>query len=607
MAYIVLARKWRPKSFGDVVGQEHVTQTLVNAIRQGRLAHAFIFAGPRGVGKTSVARLLARAVNLENPAEELDTLGTQGPEGAAPLDLIEIDGASNRGIDEIRNLRENIRFAPVSSTYKVYIIDEIHMLSKEAFNALLKTLEEPPSHAIFIFATTEIHRVPATILSRCQRYDFKRLTTVEIADQLEKIATSENIPIDRDSLLLIARMADGGMRDATSIMDQMASFSSGPITVDLVQRSLGIIDEAYYFECTDLLRKRDDAAIIAYVQRVVSEGHDLPNFLQGMQVHLRNLMVTRANGSARLLEVADHLRERYEADAPHYEVRDLLQYLDLVTAHDQTLKYSEHPQLILELLLLKIAHKPRSMQLEELLKLLRNNPPAAGGAASGGTAPPAPGSGGGASRGGPAPSAGSSPTGGTGSSPAGPPSNADRPRATAPAPEKSGADRFAALKKVNLPGKHTPTAPDTTPSPAEAGPPAPPAPPPSTTLSLSLEAVQARWPAIIEAVRQSKIALGSFLEDGVPYAIEGDAVVLAFDAKTGFHMEHVTKNAPTIEAVMAEHLGGKARLSCVRVDFAEKGLTRQVESPEERFQKLKDQEPVLRKLIELFDCEQLDD
>ena len=188
--YIVWARKWRPKTFEEVIGQEHVTRTLMNALEQNRLGHAFIFAGPRGVGKTSTARLLAKAVNGIGPEES-----------SANLDIIEIDGASNRGIDEIRNLRENIRFAPVSSSHKIYIIDEVHMLSKEAFNALLKTLEEPPSHAIFIFATTEIHKVPLTILSRCQRFDFKRIPARLIADQLQKIASAESIGIDRDSLM----------------------------------------------------------------------------------------------------------------------------------------------------------------------------------------------------------------------------------------------------------------------------------------------------------------------------------------------------------------------------------------------------------------------
>ena len=226
MTYIVLARKWRPMQFEEVVGQEHITRTLKNALQNNRIGHAFIFAGPRGVGKTTTARLLAKTVNCErqpvddrtrravNPCNECSSCRsiTKGNS----LDVIEIDGASNRGIDEIRNLRDNIRFAPASSKYKIYIIDEVHMLTKDAFNALLKTLEEPPSHAIFIFATTEIHKVPLTILSRCQRFDFKRIPTLDIANQLEAIAKSEKIKIDKNSLILIARKSEGSMRDAES-------------------------------------------------------------------------------------------------------------------------------------------------------------------------------------------------------------------------------------------------------------------------------------------------------------------------------------------------------------------------------------------------------
>jgi len=377
MTYIVLARKWRPMKFEDVAGQEHVTRTLMNALQQNRMGHAFIFAGPRGVGKTTTARLLAKAVNCENqptinPCNECKSCKSI-TEGNS-LDVIEIDGASNRGIDEIRNLRENIRFSPASSKYKVYIIDEVHMLSKEAFNALLKTLEEPPSHAIFIFATTEIHRVPLTILSRCQRFDFKRIPTTIIADRLQEISGNENLNVDRESLLLIARKSEGSMRDATSILDQVISSTDGQPTVKKVQESLGIISEELFFEFTELIRQKNDGEILQFAQKVFFQGHDVINFIHGLEEHFRNLLVTRATASAKLLETSDYFKNLYQENAARFVEKDLVHYLDILTQNESLLKYSENPQLILELLLLKLAHKPLTVDLEELLALLKNLP-----------------------------------------------------------------------------------------------------------------------------------------------------------------------------------------------------------------------------------------
>ncbi|MGE5855121.1 MAG: DNA polymerase III subunit gamma/tau, partial [Syntrophaceae bacterium] len=233
MEYLVLARKWRPQVFEDVVGQDHVITTLRNAIRLGRVAHAFIFSGPRGVGKTSVARILAKALNCEKGPSEIPCNACANcreiTEGSS-MDVREIDGASNRGIDEIRELRENVKFSPSSSRYKIYIIDEVHMLTKEAFNALLKTLEEPPEHVMFIFATTEVHKVPATILSRCQRFDFRRISIEEIMTRLRYIAGEEKVTIDEDALMVIAKKGDGSLRDSQSIFDQVRSFCGNTIT-----------------------------------------------------------------------------------------------------------------------------------------------------------------------------------------------------------------------------------------------------------------------------------------------------------------------------------------------------------------------------------------
>jgi len=251
MAYEVLARKWRPQVFQDVIGQEHITQTLINAINTERFAHAYLFSGARGVGKTSVARILAKAANCRQRSEGNPCNRCQScidiTDGSS-VDVQEIDGASNRGIDEIRELRENIKYMPSSGRFRVYIIDEVHMLTLPAFNALLKTLEEPPAHVKFIFATTEPHKVPVTILSRCQRFDFKRIPLVQLVDQLEKIARSEDINIDRSGICMIAREAEGGMRDAESLLDQVASYSGEKIEDRDIIDILGIIDRDLVFD-----------------------------------------------------------------------------------------------------------------------------------------------------------------------------------------------------------------------------------------------------------------------------------------------------------------------------------------------------------------------
>ncbi|NOY59306.1 MAG: DNA polymerase III subunit gamma/tau, partial [Calditrichaeota bacterium] len=251
MSYVVLARKYRPMFFKDVVGQQHVTKTLQNAIEQNRIANAYLFSGPRGVGKTTVARLLAKALNCEHgptikPCNECSSCIEINE--SRSLDVFEIDGASNRGIDEIRNLRESLRYSPNPGKHRIYIIDEVHMLTNEAFNALLKTLEEPPTNVLFIFATTEAHKVPTTILSRCQRFDFKRMSNKSIADQLRELAAKEKIEIDEESLRLIANKADGSMRDGESILDQVIAFAGTKIDSAQVADLLGIIDQELFFQ-----------------------------------------------------------------------------------------------------------------------------------------------------------------------------------------------------------------------------------------------------------------------------------------------------------------------------------------------------------------------
>ncbi|MGE5314752.1 MAG: DNA polymerase III subunit gamma/tau [Acidobacteriota bacterium] len=395
MSYQVTARKWRPMVFDDVIGQTHVSNTLRNALVSGRLAHAFIFSGTRGCGKTTTARILARAVNClhpknNDPCNECE-ICREIIDGRS-MDVIEIDGASNRGVEEIRNLRESVRYAPSRGSKKVYIIDEVHMLTKEAFNALLKTLEEPPSHVLFIFATTEIHKVPATILSRCQRYDFRRISVDEIMGRLRYIAGQEGIAIDEDSLLLIAKKGDGSMRDAQSIFDQVVSFCGMTIAARQVAEALSIVDAELYFRVSEAVAAHDTKAGLALVDDVVQTGYDLKEFLAGLSEHLRNLLIVKTTGDAKMIEETDLSRARYLDTAAKFSVHDLLRLSRTVSELESEIRYSVQPRFKVEIAMVQMTKMEASVRIDALLAQiedLKKKFPAAG-SASGLTTPSQP-------------------------------------------------------------------------------------------------------------------------------------------------------------------------------------------------------------------------
>ncbi|MBW1918000.1 MAG: DNA polymerase III subunit gamma/tau [Deltaproteobacteria bacterium] len=374
MSYLVLARKWRPQTFEEVVGQEHVTQTLKNAIAQGRVAHAFLFSGPRGVGKTSVARILAKALNCASgptahPCNQCQSCQeiTQGHS----LDVLEIDGASNRGIDEVRELRENIRYLPAHGRYKVYIIDEVHMLTKEAFNALLKTLEEPPSHVLFVMATTEPHKVPVTILSRCQRYDFKRLPAPLIQEHLARLTAQEGWQLAPEGLRLLATEAEGSLRDALGLLDQVVTFGGRQVSAAEVARILGLTDRRVLLQTLTTIIQRRGAEVLQLVEELHEHGLDLKRFYQDLVLYSRHLLLAALVPEARsLVEVADPEWQQLQGLAQQRPLPYLFNLLNELLKASEDLRRASFPRLALEILLLRLVHLEPVVPIEEWLERL---------------------------------------------------------------------------------------------------------------------------------------------------------------------------------------------------------------------------------------------
>ena len=357
--YIVSARKYRPDSFGTLIGQDNIAQTLKNSILRGQLAHAYLFCGPRGVGKTTTARIFAKMINCSNPSEEMEPCGTcesclSFAEGRSYC-IHELDAASNNGVDDIKALMDQVRVPPQVGKYSVYIIDEVHMLSQAAFNAFLKTLEEPPAHAIFILATTEKHKILPTILSRCQTYDFNRITVDNIVRNLHMVASSEGITIDDESLHVIAHKADGAMRDALTIFDQTVAFCGSDVKYQDVLRNLNVLDYEYSFSLVDAFLRGDYPAALTTFDEILTKGFNALHFVAALSSHLRDLVVSKSGGLEALLELPDSLKKRYREQAERCPMQFLYDGLGITTACESGYRASVNPRLHIEFALMRLA------------------------------------------------------------------------------------------------------------------------------------------------------------------------------------------------------------------------------------------------------------
>ncbi len=513
MSYLVLARKWRPQRFEDVIGQRHVSLTLTNALKTGRLSHAYLFAGPRGIGKTTTARVLAKALNCQEgptatPCNDCDACKSI-TEGHC-LDVLEIDGASNRGIDDVRQLRESVKYAPSSARAKVYIIDEVHMLTTDAFNALLKTLEEPPSHVYFMMATTEPLKVPPTILSRCQRFDFGRVSSEDLRAHLRTIATSEGYQIDDDALLMLARKAEGGVRDSLTLLDQVASTGEGPFGVAEVQEILGLSGSALHFDLSAAVVEGDTRRALVLLGEAYQSGLNLQEVTEELVHHFRNLMFLAVGEDlGEMIELTVDELDRLKAQAGKVRPADALRWLRILLDVAGHMRRSAHARIHLEVALAEMASLPRAVDLGQVLKKLKSTPSAAPPASPAGTGQ------------------------GHGSPPAG----------RAPeSPQASGRSETPPTASAQL-------------SPSGGAPP-----------TVDVSALSQVWQQIVERTRTEKAFLGSCLCDSKVVGIRQGRAQIVLDDANGFKRDQVEKpsNRRFILRAMEELLGRPLGIQVVK-------------------------------------------